>query len=153
MRSGGSAAMAEHNWFDPILGAASAVGVGVLTLLGVKITAKPAQDKVVVDGFAELLEATRAALTDTRTALEDTRAELVRARTQRDEFQALLEEERASRAALDGELRQLRAIIDGLERLLRRNNIPVPVRKQYGAPLPEIVETTPHQDEVPSIDG
>lgn len=142
-----------------LLGAAGALGVGVLTLIGVKITAKPASKSaqiadqaLALEGFKELLEATRAALTDTRTALEDTREELVASRAQSLEFQGLLEAERARGLVRDGELHQLRAIIEGLERLLRRNNIPVPVRKVYAPQEAEIAMTTLRQDGVPSND-
>ncbi|CAB4198830.1 hypothetical protein UFOVP1324_57 [uncultured Caudovirales phage] len=142
-----------------ILGAAATVGVGVLTLIGVRVASKPAQkqadvadQELVKDGLKDLLEATRAALADTRTALEDTRAELTASRKQNVDFQRLIEEGQARGQARDSELHQLRAMIEGLERLLRRNNIPVPARKVYAPQEAETAMVTLRQDAAPSDD-
>lgn len=153
-----SVTMSEQHtpeWLTALIGAGSALGVGALGIIGAMFARKPAEisaeadeQKAINQGFSALLEATRIALGDTRLALEASRAELVQARTQRDEFKLLLEQERARGIQRDGELNQLRAMVEGLERLLQRNNIPVPPRKAYGAQQASVVETTLRQDAV-----
>lgn len=78
--------------------------------------------------------------------LAEMRKELRVACNQRDEFKDLLTAERNNTLRLSGEIRQLRAITDGLTRLLKANGIAIPDRKIYDPVGPEIIETTLRQD-------
>jgi hypothetical protein len=77
------------------------------------------------------------------------RLELDAACHQRTELRDLLATEKRERLAerqqYRGEINQLRAIVDGLERLLRRNGIDIPPRKTTAEPA-KIVDATLSQD-------
>lgn len=138
-------------WLGAALGAVATVASGVLIWLATRLTGKANVQTAMTSQFNALMAETRAQLVDTR-------AELKEARTQRDEFRNLLDTEKAARLhdrdVFTGEVAQLRAIVDGLERLLRRNNISIPPRRHHAAPAPdfEVVMTTLRQD-VPGAEG
>lgn len=104
----------------PVLGAvATAVGAALIWLAQ-RLLGKAAVQQAVNAGFMALME--------------QTREELKASREQRDEYAQDLAHERAQRVAaeqsLRGEIDNLRAVIRGLERLLREHGIPLPPRPQ-----------------------
>ena len=146
-------AMTEHTPPDivgPALGALATAVAGVLGWLGMKAQAKSAKAKeadpqaVQNDGWEGLLN--------------QMRTELKAAARQRDHLNSVLEEERRNwrteqaawskeREAFLGEIRQLQAVAEGFERLLRRNGITLPERKTPASEA-EVVGATLRQGPV-----
>lgn len=139
----------------PALGALATAVAGMLTWLGMRAQAKSAKPKeadpqaVQNDGWEGLLN--------------QMRMELKAASRERNHLNQVLEEERRSwraerevwrteRAAFTGEIAQLQAVVEGLERLLRRHGIVLPPRYHHeGDSDPshkglEVVETTLRQE-------
>jgi hypothetical protein len=132
-------AMADHSPGPEIiaggLAAAGAVIAGWLGWLGVR---KPKADPQAVqnDGWVELCE--------------QMRKELIAASHERNQLKVTLEtREKAwtvERAEFMGQIAQLQAVAEGFERLLRRNGIDIPERKQFPHADTKIVQTTLRQD-------
>lgn len=145
--------MADHSPGPEIiaggLGAAGAVIAGWLGWLGVRSQRKTPQADL-NEGFVDLAE--------------QMRLELKAACTQRDKFEGLLRSERleretertawrAERAEFMGQIAQLQAVAEGFERLLRRNGIELPERKQFPHANAKIVQTTLRQDGLDDSDA
>lgn len=140
-------AMADHTTPDILgaaLGAAATATAGVLGWLGLRAQGKkPQADPQAVqnEGWTELLD--------------QMRLELKAASSERNHLNAVLEEERRTwraqqevwakeRVVFTGEIAQLQAVVEGLERLLRRHGIVLPPRYHHDE-TPTMVEATLRQ--------
>lgn len=129
--------MDKEVW-GPLLGAAATAIGAALLWMAQRLLGKAAVQTSLNQGFKELME--------------QMRTELREACHQRDEFKVLLAREREGREAdrlrFNGEMSQLRAMCEGMERLLRNAGIEMPLRKTFTIQPIEMVSTTLRQDGV-----
>lgn len=130
---------AEHElptWASTLGASAVTALAGGLIWLLKRVVGRPTAQAELNSGFVDLFT--------------EMRTELDAACAQRTELRDLLATEKRERMAerqqYRGEINQLRAIVDGLERLLRRNGIDIPPRRSTPEAA-QIVDATLRQDE------
>jgi len=130
-------------WLAAALGAGAVMVGNLLLSMAQRLLGKAAIQSSMTAQFVALMN--------------ETRTELTEARRQRDKFEALLKTERAEREieradwrterdTLKGEIRQLKAISQGFERLLRRHGVDDMPERETPPEAVRTIETTVRRD-------